>query len=287
MVNNNNIIYWPPEQNPEDDPSGYTHDNSAFVNWANDLIGRLSESTVKDLQQYNKFGLVLHILIACYSASLFKPEEDEGLKEWHQAQQAIKKLPKQKKAINELREFLRLNTKAAKAAWGGAFINLKSEGTVVIYKNGRSAETSEIIDSILIEYQKSLDQPLLDVKSGNFLHRFTYGCLLYGKPIVRTKPHSREYMLFFNLTLLLRKHTHAIKHRLGAPIIQNGEPMQNEGKPCLRLATELTNLALGLNLHEKDVDSWMSSSKNRKLELGLMPWSNQNTIFNDENTSKM
>ncbi|GJL79732.1 MAG: hypothetical protein NPINA01_27210 [Nitrospinaceae bacterium] len=160
--------------------------------------------------------LEFHVLKNCYLAQSYSREKDKAvqIREEHSAVLTTEKFS-QIKAIKKLRDFIKDYPEISSAVFLNVHLSLKEKNISLATMNESSMPLNKLFDEILEEYSNGFSKPLLGLKAGNFMHRFSAGCLLYSEPL---DLHSQRgdmplNSLLYQLVDLFMQHTSIIISR--------------------------------------------------------------------------
>lgn len=198
--------------------------------------------------------LALCVLRACEAARERVGEPDEHKERRQSDRQVLAELPRALEAVDELRRFVRRHPEQVDWAVGCLALRLREEGIRLGPDGAQPIPGARMLGRVLEILGECL-RTSLPAQRGAFLHRFQEGGLVFDRPRDQQNRGLGEPLattLFFQLVYILRRFTAGATKR-GESLYGPDPRMPAEGRPCYRLATLLTDAALGR--HTEDVRS--------------------------------
>ncbi|HUR40599.1 MAG TPA: hypothetical protein VM240_05465 [Verrucomicrobiae bacterium] len=247
---------------------------SSFQQWIIDLIKRLPKDPAL-LDAVNRLAsiellassrsepfelLVNRLLRACYQAAHFKPGTDRG-RGYRADLQSLR--GNRSKIVRRARQLADDLRKHRALMWPLAM----SGYSVRVLKGPKKQFPLPNLADLLLAFADALDGKVPELDGGPFLHRFTFACLHFERPLERRRMPDVPTALLFNLVFFLRKWTAS-----GSAFWSVGEPMPNDGRPCYDAAAALVSATLRCDMDAHKAARLLTSLQRAGGRVGLMDW---------------
>jgi hypothetical protein len=163
-----------------------------FINWKKDFCkskkGKEALNKLKDLDVYDdgvrfkKFESL--VLENCYLAQSYCGDKDWAVKTRDRHKLVDKAvIDSQISAIRKMRKFIKSHPDISSGAMAYSILGLNKKNISVSTINNSVMSCDKLIDDILLEYSNGLSKSFPSFMSEGMAHRFSYGALIYPKPL--------------------------------------------------------------------------------------------------------
>lgn len=242
----------------ESSPAG----KAALLNFNDLLDGRVTGNAHESPNEdYLKFW----ILRGCYNATTFRDasraKRDRDKVDIPRAIHGEGR--NQKRAIEDLRQFIRTHPPAAGRAIARARLALWDQG--IYLTSDKQRDLTEVMDALLAAYWEGLKQ---FTPAKGFAHWSQSGCLSFPAPLKSKRKATASDSLIFELALLIRRATSNTKQHRLLP----GTPLPTGGRIAgiNQVIAELVNATLGTKFEDVQVKRRVDALLRQKAE--YIPW---------------